>query len=157
AAVLNKKLRMMGATEVYYLSGTPPVTSPCYGGINTYRKDLAVTQIEETRGINAVDIGNDYYGTGAHKQFEEALMYFEHEPVIMEKLGGPIITDGVGFLSIYGLNKVLDMFNLQQSAQCCVTGKYPYKFRGIKGHGSFVPTAGYRDAIRNNAISPVKI
>ncbi|MCK5594477.1 MAG: hypothetical protein KAI18_04490, partial [Candidatus Aenigmarchaeota archaeon] len=34
AAVLNKKLRKAGAEEVYYLFATPPIISPCYGGIN---------------------------------------------------------------------------------------------------------------------------
>ncbi|MBW6462285.1 MAG: hypothetical protein K0B07_04530 [DPANN group archaeon] len=148
ASVLNKKLRKAGAEEVYYLFATPPIISPCYGGINTYRKDLAVTAIEKLskRKITAKAIGIDYYGTGAHKGFENALKSFEHEQVIMDYLGGPVKTDGVGFLSIAGLNKVFNNLNLPPPSQCCVTGKYPYKFDGIEDW-DYVPSKVYNAAI----------
>ncbi|MEA2003417.1 MAG: hypothetical protein U9O53_00465 [archaeon] len=152
AAVLNKKLRSMGAVEVYYMFGCPPITSPCYGGINTYRKDLAVTIIEAKHGISASEIGDDYYGTGAHADFEKALEYFEHDGALGKYFGGPVKTDGIGFLSIAGLNKVMDSFNLPPTAQCCVTGKYPYRFNGIRD-GQFIPSAEYTQAIKSKVIA----
>lgn len=161
AAVINSKLRKMGAEEVYYLFATPPIISPCYGGINTYRKDLAVTIIEKQilaenkrplKKITAKAIGADYYGVGTHKDFEEALKSFEHDPIMMDYLGGPVKTDGVGFLSIAGLNYVFDAFNLPPTAQCCVTGKYPYKFDGIEDW-SYIHSNGYNESIRPKMIA----
>jgi len=142
AAVINKKLRALGAKKVYYLFGCPPITSPCYGGINSYREHLATTAIELRDGIKAKDIAEDYYGTDAHKDFEEALCYFEHEPRLKEKLGGPVITDGVGFISNAGMDKVFESLNLPPTSRCCVTDKYPYLFDGIE-KGQYVPSAEY--------------
>ncbi len=153
AAVINSKLRKMGAEKVYYLFATPPIISPCYGGINTYRKHLAVTAIELQKGISAKAIGADYYGTGAHKDFEEALKSFEHDPIMMDYLGGPVKTDGVGFLSIAGLNKVFNDLNLPPTSQCCVTGKYPYKFDGIEDW-SYIPSKQqYNEKIRPKMVA----
>ena len=146
AAVINKKLRALGAEKVYYIFGCPPITSPCYGGINSYREHLATTAIELRDGIKAKDIAEDYYGTGAHKAFEEALKYFEHEPRLMELLGGPVVTDGVGFISNAGMDEVFGSLNLPPTSRCCVTDKYPYRFEGIK-EGQFIPSAVYPEAI----------
>lgn len=152
AAVINKKLRALGAEKVYYIFGCPPITSPCYGGINSYREHLATTAIELRDGIKAKDIAKDYYGTGAHKEFEEALEYFEHEPRLMELLGGPVITDGVGFISNAGMDKVFESLNLPPTSRCCVTDKYPYQFEGIE-NGQFIPSTEYAGTIKCKTVA----
>ncbi len=152
AAVINKKLRALGAKKVYYIFGCPPITSPCYGGVNSYREHLATTAIELRDGIKAKDIAEDYYGTGAHKDFEEALKKYKHEPKLMELLGGPVITDGIGFISNAGMDEVFESLNLPPTSRCCVTDKYPYQFEGIE-NGQFIPSTAYSKAIKPNIIA----
>ncbi len=153
AAVIIKKLWDMGADSVIPLLGTPPIISPCRGGVDMYEADLATSIIEKRDGISAKAIGDDYFGVGAHKDFENALCHFKHESPLYEYFKGPIKTDGFGFISRNGLNTVFDRFNLRKTAQCCITKKYPYMYSDMGDKSQFIPSAAYSKAIKPTVIA----